>query len=163
MIFMSNNQEETNPYFAYIQRFKQLTVNSKLVTGLDSYVLWIEERIQFLLELSNDVKKYFQDEVSYEVILEMLHAFQNYFKIELKPSLTHLSYDRKKNTPDMEKLTKYMDLIKRPFDEMVVYPEQHQLSVEKLSDWYASLVEALEHSTQKLMRFLKNMNDLSET
>jgi hypothetical protein len=159
---MSKDQEEANQYVAYIQRFKQLTVHSKPGTGLDSYILWVEERIQFLLELSNEVKTHFEDNVSYEVTLELLHAFQNYFKIELKPLLNRLSYDWR-NIQEAEKLTKYIDLLKNPFDEMAVYPEQHQLPVEKLGEWYASLVEALEHSTQKLMRFLNHMNVPSKT
>ena len=154
---MSKDQEEANQYFAYIQRFKQLAIHSKLGTGLDSYILWVEERFQFLLEISNEVKAYFEDQISYGVTMEMLQAFHTYFKTELKPSLTRLSYDLK-NIQDVEKLTKYINFLKTPFDEMVVYPEQQQLPVERLSEWYASLVEALEHSTQKLMIFLNHMN-----
>ncbi|MBO0961009.1 hypothetical protein J1P26_15010 [Neobacillus sp. MM2021_6] len=149
-----------SPYTSYKIEDKSFKERNSLVLELYSYISWVEKSIKHLDGIGNITKKLIQNDTSVDVTLDVYDAFKSYFKKEVKLLLNELFKTIIREPLDqnnIDRFEKLLNLIKEPFEEVKNYPLNKKLHVEELNGWFLSLVETLEGSVHKLLKFIKKV------
>ncbi|MED4019139.1 hypothetical protein [Sutcliffiella cohnii] len=145
------NHTFSNNDYSYLNS-KEILLYSNTAKELNNFLNWVEKRILLLDNLTDFVKLGLTNNIDFQLTCDELKAFVNYFNSDFKPSIERFIKTLKGN-PNIEKMNSFLDIIKKPFDEIKNYPKNSKLSVSDFNEWFSALVESLEKSTQKLLKF----------